>query len=61
MGDITFIKDGYATTIHGDGDVTITKADVCDVCFKAVSVEGGRVVRDITGEIIQWQCAACRA
>lgn len=60
MGDLIFIKDGYATTIHADGDITITKSDKCDVCFKEVSVVGGRAVRDIGGEIIQWQCSSCR-
>jgi hypothetical protein len=61
VGELTFIKDGYATTIHDDGDITITKADKCDICLKDVSVQGGRVVRDLTGEVIQWQCASCRA
>jgi len=61
MGDLIFIKDGYATTIHADGAVTITQSDTCDVCLKKVSVEGGRTVRDSAGEIIQWMCAECRA
>ena len=61
MGDLIFIKDGYATTIHQDGDITITKSDKCDVCLKETSVLGGRSVRDLAGEIIQWMCAECRA
>ena len=61
MGDLIFIKDGYATTIHADGAVTITQADTCDICLKKVSVIGGRTVRDLAGEVIQWQCAECRA
>jgi hypothetical protein len=61
MGDLIFIKDGYATTIHADGTVTITQSDTCDVCLKKVSVVGGRTVRDLAGEIIQWMCAECRA
>jgi hypothetical protein len=61
MGDLIFIKDGYATTIHADGAVTITQSDTCDVCLKKVSVVGGRTVRDSAGEIIQWMCAECRA
>jgi hypothetical protein len=61
MGDLIFIKDGYATTIHADGAVTITQSDTCDVCLKKVSVVGGRTVRDSAGEIIQWMCVECRA
>jgi hypothetical protein len=61
MGDLIFIKDGYATTIHADGAITITQSDTCDVCLKKVSVVGGRTVRDLAGEIIQWMCAECRA
>ncbi len=61
MGDLIFIKDGYATTIHADGAITITQSDTCDVCLKKVSVVGGRTVRDSAGEVIQWMCSECRA
>jgi len=61
MGDLIFIKDGYATTIHANGDVTIYASDTCDVCLRKVSVLGGLATRDSAGEIIQWSCAECRA
>ena len=61
MGDLIFIKDGYATTIHANGDVTIYASDTCDVCLRKVSVLGGLTIRDLAGEIIQWTCAECRA
>jgi len=61
MGDLIFIKDGYATTIHANGDVTIYASDTCDVCLRKVSVLGGLTTRDLAGEVIQWTCAECRA
>ena len=61
MGDLIFIKDGYATTIHANGDVTICASDTCDVCLRKVSVLGGLTTRDLAGEVIQWTCAECRA
>lgn len=60
-GDFVMIKNGIAITIDDDGNTSISKADTCDICFKAVSVLGSRTVRDHTGEAIQFQCASCRA
>lgn len=61
MGDLTFIKDGYATTMHSNGDVTVVAAQYCDVCFTWQTALGGRQVRDLTGEVIMWMCSGCRA
>ncbi len=61
MGEITFIKDGYATTIHDNGDVTIVASYQCDQCHKWDTALGGFNVRDVSGEVVMWLCAQCRA
>jgi hypothetical protein len=61
MGELTFIKDGLATTIHDNGDITIIKAKQCDECNKWHTALGGFSYRDVSGEIVIWLCAQCRA
>ena len=61
MGDLTFIKDGLATTIHDNGDMTVLKAQQCDQCHKWDTALGGFSVRDVSGEVVMWLCAQCRA
>ncbi len=61
MGELTFIKDGYATTIHDNGDITVVQAYQCDQCNKWDSSSRGFDVRDISGEVVMWLCAQCRA
>lgn len=61
MGDLTFIKDGYATTIYANGDITTVAMDKCDQCGEWVSSSGGLKVRDVGQEIVIWLCADCRA
>jgi hypothetical protein len=61
MGEITFIKDGYATTIHDNGDMTVITMDQCDQCLEWVSSNGGLKVRDVGQEVVVWLCANCRA
>lgn len=61
MGELTFIKDGYATTIHDDGSVTTTALDQCDQCFNWEPQVGGLSVKDVGGSNVIWVCAKCRA
>jgi hypothetical protein len=61
MGELTFIKDGFATTIHNNGDITVRKMDQCDQCHEWVSTGGGLQVGDVGQEIVIWLCAECRA
>jgi hypothetical protein len=61
MGELTFIKDGFATTIHDNGDMTVVKMDQCDQCHNWVSSSGGLQVRDVGQEVVIWLCAECRA
>ena len=61
MGDITFIRDGLATTIHDNGDTTIVKAQQCDECYEWHTALGGFSYRDVAGEVVLWLCAQCRA
>jgi hypothetical protein len=61
MGEITFIKDGYATTIHDNGDMTVTALDRCDQCHQWSSQTDGLQVRDVGQEVVIWLCAECRA
>lgn len=61
MGDLTFIRDGLATTIHDNGDVTVLAAKQCDQCNKWDTTLGGFSVRDVSGEVVMWLCAQCRA
>jgi hypothetical protein len=61
MGELTFIKDGLATTIHDNGDMTVVAAKQCDECFTWQTELGGFNVRDVSGEVVLWLCAQCRA
>jgi hypothetical protein len=61
MGELTFIKDGYATTIHDDGNITVVAAQYCDQCKSWQTGLGGFNVRDVAGEVVMWLCADCRA
>jgi len=61
MSEIRFIRDGLATTIHDDGEMTIVRAQQCDECNKWDTSLGGLNVRDVSGEVVLWLCAQCRA
>jgi hypothetical protein len=61
MSELTFIKDGLATTIHDNGEITVVAAKQCDECFKWHTALGGFDVRDVSGEVVLWLCAQCRA
>jgi hypothetical protein len=61
MGEITFIKDGYASVIHDDGNITITALDRCDQCLEWQPQGGGVALRNVGQEIVIWLCAKCRA
>ena len=61
MGELTFIRDGVATTIHDNGDTTTVNAKQCDQCFQWHTALGGLSVRDVAGEVVIWLCAGCRA
>jgi hypothetical protein len=61
MGEITFIKDGYASVIHDDGTITTTALDRCDHCLEWQTQSGGLKIRDYGQEILIWLCAECRA
>jgi hypothetical protein len=61
MGEITFIKDGYASVIHDDGTITTTALDRCDQCLEWQSTSGGLSVRDYGQEVTVWLCSTCRA
>jgi len=61
MGEITYIKDGIATTIHDNGDMTVVAAKQCDECYEWRTELGGFNVRDVAGEVVLWLCAQCRA
>ena len=61
MGELTFIRDGLATTIHDNGDMTTVTAKQCDQCFQWHTVLGGFSVRDVAGEIVMWLCSKCRS
>jgi hypothetical protein len=60
MGEMTFIKNGFATTIGRDGEVTTTVAVQCDGCFKWSNGLGGLDIKDIGQEVVLWLCAECR-
>jgi NAD(P)H-flavin reductase len=59
MGEITFIANGFATTIHDDGSKTTTPLVFCDVCQEMCESLGGRDVM-MLGEKVMWQCSKCR-
>jgi hypothetical protein len=61
MGELTFIKDGVATTIHDNGDMTVVNAKRCDQCDQWQTALGGFSYRDVSGEVVIWLCAQCRA
>lgn len=61
MGALTFIKDGFATTIHEDGDITVVKMDRCDQCLEWVPASEGLQIRDVGQEVVIWLCTQCRA
>lgn len=60
MGDLTFIRDGIATHINYNGQITKSLAFQCDDCFKWSDGLGGRAVRDVAREIVIWLCSECR-
>jgi hypothetical protein len=60
MGEITFIKDGYASVIHDDGSITTTALDRCDECLEWQTSAGGLSIRDHGQEVVMWVCAKCR-
>jgi hypothetical protein len=61
MGEITYIKDGLATTIHQDGSTSAkaTGEVLCDGCSKYQFVEGGIAYRE-HGETVLWLCVYCK-
>lgn len=61
MGEITYIKDRLAITIHDDGSTSSYPVDKCDLCNEWVSTSGGFSVRDHGGEVLTWLCVSCRA
>lgn len=61
MGEITYIKDRIAVTIHDDGSTSSYPVDKCDTCNQWVSTSGGFSVRDHGGEVLTWLCIQCRA
>jgi hypothetical protein len=61
MGELTFIKDGIATTIHDNGDTTVVNAKQCDSCYKWDTALGGFSYLDVSGEVVLWLCQQCRA
>lgn len=60
MGELIFIKNGQATTIHDDGSTTSIKVDKCDQCGQWANEDGGLSIRDVGQEIVIWLCAQCR-
>ena len=60
MGEMIFIKDGIATTIHRDGEVSRSAAIQCDSCFKWSDGLGALAIRDVNREILLWLCSECR-
>lgn len=61
MGEITFIKNGLATTIHDNGEMSVVAAKQCDECYEWRTELGGFSYRDVSGEVVIWLCAQCRA
>lgn len=60
MGEMTFIKNGVATTIHDNGDISSSPAERCDGCDQLKVSEFGFGVLDISGATILWLCEDCR-
>jgi hypothetical protein len=61
MGEITYIKNGLATTVHDDGSTSVRPMDKCDQCGEWVNSYGGLKIRDVGQEVVIWLCAECRA
>ena len=61
MGEITFIKDGYASVIHDDGTITTTALDRCDNCLEWQPKAGGLELHEVGGGVVIWVCVKCRA
>ena len=61
MGEITYIKDGLATTTHLDGSTSFkaTGEVLCDGCNKYQFPEGGIAYRE-HGETVLWLCVYCK-
>ncbi len=60
MGEMTFIKQGIATTIHDNGDVTSQVAVRCDGCEKETNPDNGLTVTNSGGEVVLWLCEVCK-
>ena len=60
MGEMTFIKNGVATTIHDNGDISSSPAERCDGCHELKVSEFGLGVRDVSGMVVLWLCEDCR-
>lgn len=60
MGEMTFIKNGVATTIHENGDVSSSPAERCDGCHELKMGDFGFSVRDVSGMVVLWLCEDCR-
>ena len=60
MGEMTFIRDGIATTIYENGDVTSRVTARCDGCEKESSPDNGLSVTDTGGEVVLWLCEVCK-
>ena len=61
MGEITYIKDGLATTTHLDGSTSFkaTGEVLCDGCSKYQFPQGGIAYRE-HGETVLWLCVYCK-
>lgn len=60
MGEITFIANGFATTIHDDGSKTTTPLQQCDNCEQWEQSLGGMTYRLADGMDVLWLCYKCR-
>jgi hypothetical protein len=60
MGEMTFIKNGIATKIYDNGDISSAPAQRCDGCQELKSGDFGFKVIDISGTVILWLCEDCR-
>jgi hypothetical protein len=58
MGEMTFIKNGIATTIDQHGNIEILEADQCDMCSQWGT--DGVFIRDGSGQAMIWACLDCR-
>lgn len=60
MGEMIFIKNGVATTIHDNGDISSSPAERCDGCHELKMGDFGFSVRDVSGMVVLWLCEDCR-